>query len=241
MKTKTKIFSLCIMLSGLLGAVSADSRFVFEPAAWGRLGGFSRLENLFDAQPDIANLSSAGTDFLIPAASGGGLGGNSDTYTDRTGVLWVDFGVNYNQVQIVELWTAFRATSTYDGTKPFVDLWWADSNTLTTENIGGVTTVTKDPSTTTNITDPSFNFGLNAIPFDGNNIIWRRDSVFATPVVPERRYLMIGASMASNTDIEFGNGRATELAIIAIPEPGTLVLVGLALGAVFLGRRRARR
>lgn len=235
MKLITRVL---ITLMALSATRALASRILYTPTASGQASGssFFTFQGAFDTQPTLATLPPSGTNTI----SGTTLGSNVPSFPNDTGIRvgFIDFGVDFSTVHIVELWTAYRNFTNYNGAAPFVDLWWADSNTLNVQNIGGVNTVIKDAATTTNITDTAFNFGTNAASTGGSDIIWARDVEFSTPVTPERRYLMLASSMAANTTANFAGGRATELAIVVIPEPSTLAVTLLALGGLLWFRRR---
>lgn len=236
MKTLIKFFLSVVICSFLLSSV--HGRVLFEPVDAGQASGssFYTFGGAFDDQPNITDLPTSG----FNTVSGSTLGSSVPSFASDNGIRvgYIDFGENYSQVQIIELWTAYRNFSNYDGNQPFLDLWWADSSTLTTENIAGVNTVQKPAASTTDITNPDFNFGTQPANTGGSSIIWAQDAEFDTPITPERRYLMVAASMASNTTGGFASGRGTELAIVVIPEPSQYAFL---IGALVFGGLMLRR
>lgn len=147
----------------------ATSIGVLTPAGAGQAGGaFCPADGAFNEQPTWN--SSTGEPQGIAASPHIATG---TSYANR--FWYVDFGPNWQDIRITQMWTRYRPFS--GGDHPgFATFWWDDD------------TDTTNDGTTAN--------GLNfASAQDVPNVpeqLWIRDSNFGTPVVPQGRYLVVG-------------------------------------------------
>jgi hypothetical protein len=218
-----KIFSPGVLALIALVTLSEPTRagVVYTPIGSGQAAGSAYFGFVasFDDQPVIGELVN--NQAVVPVT--GSLGNNPDTYATSQG--YIDFGVGFASIQIDGLWTAYRAYSSVSTPVAFTDLWWSDTN----NNVRGVS------GTFTDINPAAFNFGTKPIA-STNSVVWTQDfDLSGAPVTVQRRFLIV--SGPSNWG---GGGRVTELAITAIPEPATGILLGVGLVSCLFFRQRNR-
>jgi hypothetical protein len=132
------------------------------------------------------------------------------------GVGYLDFGGNYADVKIEQVWThnmPWRSGPAF----PFAAAWWGDT-----------------PSATpTALTETQINFQTQAFPGGGSVGLWLKDSDFtANPIVPRGRYLMLQAPAVTYDD-------SNEFALVGtVPEPASLGLLGAIAGGLLMRRRQ---
>jgi len=185
-------------------------------------GGFADPARGFDDQPLLSDLIAPSNDVVVP---GGNLGQGVPGDANRTG--YIDFGTGFASVEIKELWTAYNQFATVSPAVPYHDLWWSDTNDATRGA----------PGTFTDINESAFNFGtISVTSVPGGEVRWTQDFDFGlSPVTPAHRYLLLETDASG-----FAAGRATEFAIVAVPEPSAFALIFgcAAVGSLMIRRRR---
>lgn len=155
----------------------------------------------FDAQPTLVNGVPTGGDQTLNAAG-----------WQSGGIIYLDFGPDWEGLQIESTWTKYMQWST-PGTNPFARVEWDTDRDKDNGTAGAA----------------GFNFN-SRMPQEWT---WLCDTdLSANPSVAKGRYLLM----------EFGpNGikGANEYAFVAVPEPASLTLLGAGAAALLIRKRIA--
>ncbi len=198
--------TVCVWMFLMMLAVQGSHAALITIEGSGSASGFQNIASgAFDAQPaDVPVAGSTDYDF------GAGFG----FYTNDGRGVYVDFGENWNQVTIEEVWFGLKL----NGPDPLGTpaSYWSPLSTVASAEAGGVAA-------------PDFFWDWTA---DTGAKSWQL-AWSGTETVKNRYYVQVydGTQTATN--------RAQEIVFVGtVPEPSTLVLGLVALASVFLFKRR---
>ncbi|HWL14350.1 MAG TPA: hypothetical protein VNR00_02020, partial [Opitutus sp.] len=173
-----------------VGAYELQPTTIITPVAWGQGGGaYCPATGAFDEQPTWN--ATAGAPAGVSSAP------HASTATGYANRYWyVDFGANYANVRITEMWTRYRPSSS-GNQAGFGTMWWdADLDT-----------VKEGPDAT------GFKFNSAQGLSSSGSQQWVRDADFnGTPKTPAARYLIVPTG-STVTD------RANEFAFVGYTVP----------------------
>jgi uncharacterized protein YjdB len=189
--------SLTVTINGQSGLGNEDLK-VIHPISAGQAGSaWFPMQNAFETPAPVL-------DELTGAPAGGAGANDAPYYANNYG--YIDFGADWNKVNITSTWTRYKQYTSGNQT-PYAQIWWDDDTDAV--NDSGL-----------NETRINFNSAQN-LASTGTTEPWIRDNdVIGSPVTPSARYMILRAPATMTS-------RAKEYAIIGwIDENGNGVQNG---------------